>query len=84
MRRRRLAAILTAAIALPLTAVALPAAPAVAAPTKQQPAQADYTMGVKDTNVVDGKRLAVPDHYTPKAKAKSSAAAAATPPVGTV
>ncbi|GLY29672.1 choice-of-anchor J domain-containing protein [Kineosporia sp. NBRC 101731] len=88
MVRKRLAATIALALAVPLTTLALPAAAGVAATTQDKPggAASDITMGNKAPRLVNGKKVKAPTSYQApsKAKLKTSAAAEPTPAVGTV
>jgi len=80
VRSRRAAA--AAILVLPLI-TALPATQAVAAPDRQ--VSSSDTREVTHENInLDGKTVQVPKKYEAKATAKAKAAAATTPPVGTV
>jgi Immune inhibitor A peptidase M6 len=80
MRRRRLVSAAAALLVVPLLQV-LPASAAAGAPTANQPLNDTRELTRKDFTL-DGKPVAVPNHYTPSAR--RAAAAGVTPPVGTV
>ncbi|GLY17614.1 hypothetical protein Kisp01_46280 [Kineosporia sp. NBRC 101677] len=83
MVRKRLAATIGLAIALPLSTVVLPSA-AMAA-DEPSVAESDISLGSRAPRLVDGKAVKVPSTYqADKTKLKKSAAAAPTPEVGTV
>jgi hypothetical protein len=87
MVRKPLARALVAVLALPLAAAVLPASAGVAAPAKSSGPSSDIREGSKAPRTVDGKKVDVPERYTPAKQAKvttKAAAAGVTPPVGTV
>src|SRR5690349_7732484 len=87
MANKRLAGAFAATLVLPLAAVVLPATVAAAAPAQPSSKNpSDIRMGTKTPNRLDGKAVPGPRSATRSAapSAKSAAAAASTPPVGTV
>ncbi|MGR6317539.1 immune inhibitor A [Micromonospora soli] len=86
MARSRIAAAAAIALVLPFLGV-LPASAAAAAPT-QPAANKDRPSDVRELTrkdfTLDGKQVKTPARYQPRAQARARAAAAATPPVGTV
>ena len=84
MARRRLAGAAAVTIALPLLAV-IPASQAVAAPSKPAPTPVNDTRELtREDFTVDGKKLDLPEKFSPRVSAQRTLAAAETPPVGTV
>ncbi|WP_307871042.1 choice-of-anchor J domain-containing protein [Micromonospora sp. C51] len=92
MARRRFAGIAASAIVLPLLVIAQPTAASAtpeAATVKPVPAPAtglasDVRELTRKDFTFNGKRLEAPTQYQPRTQARSTAAAAETPPVGTV
>ena len=83
MVRKRLAATVALALALPLTALVLPAASGAAATRDPGDNTPDISLGTKTPNLVNGKAVKVPASYS-AAKARKAAATEPTPAVGTV
>ncbi|MCE0535332.1 immune inhibitor A [Kineosporia rhizophila] len=85
MVRKRLAAPVALALAVPLAALVPSAAPSSAAPEPERAGIAsDITMGVRDPQLVEGEKVEVPDRPRTQRKARSKAQAGTTPGVGTV
>ncbi|MFF5215815.1 choice-of-anchor J domain-containing protein [Micromonospora sp. NPDC000442] len=92
MARRRFAGIAASAIVLPLLVIAQPTAASAtpeAATVKPVPAPAtglasDVRELTRKDFTFNGQRLEAPTQYQPRTQARSKAAAADTPPVGTV
>jgi hypothetical protein len=83
MTRNRVVAAAATMFALPLvTVVIAPTAASAAPPAKQT--RSDVRERVDRPLTVDGKKIDLPDRYTPRVSASRSSAAADTPPVGTV
>ncbi|GAB6903527.1 choice-of-anchor J domain-containing protein [Kineosporia succinea] len=81
MVRKRIAATVALALAVPISALVLPASAGAAAST---PTDApDITLGTKTPELVDGKQVDAPSAYKAKAQTRK-AAAGETPAVGTV
>ncbi|GAB3254993.1 choice-of-anchor J domain-containing protein [Kineosporia babensis] len=88
MVRKRLAAPVALALAVPLVTLVLPVGPSAAAPAEPTPAEvvSDITMGTKTPQVVDGQALKAPRSYQAEkqSRLKAQAQAGETPEVGTV
>src|SRR5437762_12917026 len=87
MVRKGLATTAAVALALPVL-VALPAMPALAAPAKAPAKDASGVSDVRELHrtswKLDGKTVDTSNMASQKAQSRSTLAAAATPPVGTV
>ncbi|MFI5835009.1 choice-of-anchor J domain-containing protein [Micromonospora sp. NPDC051300] len=88
MARSRIAGTAAIALVLPflgvLPATAASAAPAPAAPAKAKPVTDDTRELTRKDFTLDGKPVKTPARYQKRAQSRSRAAAATTPPVGTV